>query len=64
MDASELRKSMRNAKRPDLLMVTSELSSASRSLSGSQSDDDDMTPTLDHPHHVVGSVYFVYSVHL
>ena len=50
MDAGELRKSMRRSKRPDLLMVTSELSSASRSMSGSQSDEDEITttPTSDH----------------
>ena len=53
MDAVELRKSMRKSKRPDLLMVTSEVSSASRSVSGSQSDDDEQTPTSDHVHHSV-----------
>ncbi|KAL1117743.1 hypothetical protein AAG570_004058, partial [Ranatra chinensis] len=50
MDAGELRKSMRRSKRPDLLMVTSEMSSASRSMSGSQSDEDELatTPTSEH----------------
>ncbi|BES87447.1 WD domain, G-beta repeat [Nesidiocoris tenuis] len=53
IDSTELRKSMRKSKRPDLLMVASEISSASRSMSGSQSDDDDhaTTPTSDHPLH-------------
>ncbi|KAF6208405.1 hypothetical protein GE061_016861 [Apolygus lucorum] len=53
IDSTELRKSMRKSKRPDLLMVTSEMSSASRSMSGSQSDDDEhaSTPTSDHNIH-------------
>lgn len=55
MDAVELRRSMKKSKRPDLLMVTSEISSASRSVSGSQSDDDEQTPTSDHLHHSVSS---------
>ncbi|XP_073989387.1 WD repeat domain 62 isoform X4 [Rhodnius prolixus] len=55
IDSTELRKSMRKSKRPDLLMVTSEMSSASRSMSGSQSDEDEQatTPTSDHNMHSI-----------
>ncbi|XP_014259759.1 mitogen-activated protein kinase-binding protein 1 isoform X3 [Cimex lectularius] len=57
IDSTELRKSMKKSKRPDLLMVTSEMSSASRSMSGSQSDDDDhaTTPTSDHNMHSIST---------